>query len=52
MINNAGGGGHLPHFPEASAEQWEASLRLNLLGPMLATQAALGPMRDSGGVSL
>jgi NAD(P)-dependent dehydrogenase (short-subunit alcohol dehydrogenase family) len=50
LVNNAGGGGHLPpHFPEASAEQWGASLRLNLLGPMLATQAALGPMRDSGG---
>jgi NAD(P)-dependent dehydrogenase (short-subunit alcohol dehydrogenase family) len=40
LVNNAGGGGHIPpHFPEAPAEQWEASLRLNLLGPMLATQA-------------
>jgi NAD(P)-dependent dehydrogenase (short-subunit alcohol dehydrogenase family) len=50
LVNNAGGGGHIPpHFPEAPAERWEASVRLNLLGPMLATQAALGPMRAAGG---
>ncbi|WP_152360972.1 SDR family NAD(P)-dependent oxidoreductase [Microlunatus speluncae] len=51
LINNAGGGGHLPpHFPEASAEEWERLLTLNLIGPMRATQHALVTMRSDGGV--
>jgi NAD(P)-dependent dehydrogenase (short-subunit alcohol dehydrogenase family) len=42
LINNAGGGGHIPpHFPEATKEQWSALLDLNLRAPMLATQLAL-----------
>jgi NAD(P)-dependent dehydrogenase (short-subunit alcohol dehydrogenase family) len=50
LVNNAGGGAVLrPCFPEASAERWTASLDLNLRAPMLATQLALGPMRDAGG---
>jgi NAD(P)-dependent dehydrogenase (short-subunit alcohol dehydrogenase family) len=50
LVNNAGGGGHIPpHFPEATPEQWRATLDLNLRGPMLATQLALGPMRAAGG---
>jgi NAD(P)-dependent dehydrogenase (short-subunit alcohol dehydrogenase family) len=50
LVNNAGGGGHVPpHFPDASAAQWGATLDLNLCAPMLATQAALAPMRRSGG---
>jgi NAD(P)-dependent dehydrogenase (short-subunit alcohol dehydrogenase family) len=49
LVNNAGGGGHIPpHFPEASPEQWGTLIRLNLLGPMRATQEALGPMRRAG----
>jgi NAD(P)-dependent dehydrogenase (short-subunit alcohol dehydrogenase family) len=49
LVNNAGGGGHLsPHFPEATAEQWGATLDLNLRGPMLATQLALEHMRRAG----
>lgn len=51
LINNAGGGGHLPpHFPEAEAAEWERLLTLNLIGPMRATQHALAGMRDRGGV--
>ncbi|MFC7620017.1 SDR family NAD(P)-dependent oxidoreductase [Microlunatus sp. GCM10028923] len=51
LINNAGGGGHLPpHFPEASAAEWERLLTLNLIGPMRATQHALTGMRAEGGV--
>lgn len=51
LINNAGGGGHLPpHFPEASAAEWERLLALNLIGPMRATQHALAIMRSEGGV--
>ena len=50
LVNNAGGGGHVaPHFPEASAADWGATLDLNLRGPMLATQLALEPMRRGGG---
>ena len=38
LVNNAGGGGHIPpHFPEAAPEQWGALLDLNLRAPMLAT---------------
>ena len=50
LVNNAGGGGHVPpHFPDASPAQWGATLDLNLRGPMLATQLALEPMRAAGG---
>jgi NAD(P)-dependent dehydrogenase (short-subunit alcohol dehydrogenase family) len=50
LVNNAGGGGHVePHFPDASPDQWQATLDLNLRGAMLATQLALGPMRLGGG---
>ena len=39
LVNNAGGGGHIPpHFPEATVEQWSALLALNLRAPMVATQ--------------
>lgn len=42
LVNNAGGGGHIPpHYPEATKEQWSALLDLNLRAPMLATQLAL-----------
>ena len=50
LVNNAGGGGHVPpHFPEAEPAQWGATLDLNLRGPMLATQICLEPMRRAGG---
>ena len=49
LVNNAGGGGHIPpHFPDAGAEQWGATLDLNLRGPMLATQLALEHMLPAG----
>jgi len=49
LINNAGGGGHVePHYPEASMDVWRTWMELNLLGPMLATQLALEPMRQAG----
>jgi NAD(P)-dependent dehydrogenase (short-subunit alcohol dehydrogenase family) len=42
LVNNAGGGGHVPpHFPEATPEEWGHWLDLNLRAPMLATQVAL-----------
>jgi NAD(P)-dependent dehydrogenase (short-subunit alcohol dehydrogenase family) len=50
LVNNAGGGGHIPpHFPDASPVQWGATLDLNLRAPMVATQLALAPMRRAGG---
>src|SRR4051794_33314532 len=50
LVNNAGGGGHMPpHFPDATPAQWGAVLDLNLKAAMLATQLALAPMRRAGG---
>jgi len=50
LVNNAGGGGHIPpHFPDAAPQQWGATLDLNLRAPMLATQLALARMRRAGG---
>jgi NAD(P)-dependent dehydrogenase (short-subunit alcohol dehydrogenase family) len=50
LVNNAGGGGHIPpHFPDATPEQWGATLDLNLRAPMLATQLAVAHMRRAGG---
>jgi NAD(P)-dependent dehydrogenase (short-subunit alcohol dehydrogenase family) len=49
LVNNAGGGGHMPpHFPDAPREHWQRLTTLNLLAPMWATQEALGPMRADG----
>jgi NAD(P)-dependent dehydrogenase (short-subunit alcohol dehydrogenase family) len=49
LVNNAGGGGHIPpHFPEAPRDEWQRLVTLNLLAPMWATQEALGPMRAAG----
>jgi NAD(P)-dependent dehydrogenase (short-subunit alcohol dehydrogenase family) len=42
LVNNAGGGGHVPpHYPDASIVEWSGWLDLNLRAPMLATQVAL-----------
>jgi NAD(P)-dependent dehydrogenase (short-subunit alcohol dehydrogenase family) len=42
LVNNAGGGGHIPpHFPDAPRERWERLVTMNLLAPMWATQEAL-----------
>jgi NAD(P)-dependent dehydrogenase (short-subunit alcohol dehydrogenase family) len=50
LVNNAGGGGHIPpHFPDAASSEWGATLDLNLRAPMLATQLALPRMREAGG---
>jgi NAD(P)-dependent dehydrogenase (short-subunit alcohol dehydrogenase family) len=50
LVNNAGGGGHIPpHFPAAAPGEWGATLDLNLRAPMLATQLALPRMREAGG---
>ena len=51
LVNNAGGGGHLPpHFPDASVDEWTRTLDLNLRTPLLAIQLALPHLRAAGGV--
>lgn len=50
LVNNAGGwtpGGD--QYPDASLEQWSATLAFNLRAPMLLTQLCLGPMQKAGG---
>jgi NAD(P)-dependent dehydrogenase (short-subunit alcohol dehydrogenase family) len=49
LVNNAGGVSRGEQWPLASALEWRATLELNLIGPMLATQLALEPMRARGG---
>jgi NAD(P)-dependent dehydrogenase (short-subunit alcohol dehydrogenase family) len=48
LVNNAGGWG-AANFPDATADQWGATLDLNLRAAMLAAQLALEPMRAAGG---
>jgi NAD(P)-dependent dehydrogenase (short-subunit alcohol dehydrogenase family) len=49
LVNNAGGWGGPPHFPDATPARWAATLDLNLTSAMRATQAVLEPMRRAGG---
>ena len=49
LVNNAGGVSRGAQWPHASALEWGATVALNLVGPMLATQLALEPMRARGG---
>jgi len=48
LVNSAGGTPD-PHFPDADAGHWGATLDLNLRGPMLAIQHALPAMERRGG---
>src|SRR5262245_24598855 len=48
LVNCAGGWG-AANFPAASADEWQATLFLNLGAPMLATQLALDALRAGGG---
>ena len=48
LVNNAGRWGSA-NFPDATAEEWGATLDLNLHAAMLATQLALEPMHAAGG---
>jgi NAD(P)-dependent dehydrogenase (short-subunit alcohol dehydrogenase family) len=49
LIKNAGGWTPGEQYPAATADAWTATVRLNLLAPMLLTQLALEPMRSAGG---
>jgi NAD(P)-dependent dehydrogenase (short-subunit alcohol dehydrogenase family) len=49
LVNNAGGWGRGASYPAAQPEEWRATLEMNLLGPMLATQLAVERMGRTGG---
>ena len=50
LINNAGGGAHVPwRWLAATPDQWTFTLEVNLLAPMRATQLTLPVMRAAGG---
>ncbi len=52
LVNNAGSLAGASDFLETTPAQWEQSFRVNLLGPMMLTQAVIPPMRDAGGGSI
>jgi NAD(P)-dependent dehydrogenase (short-subunit alcohol dehydrogenase family) len=49
VLVNLAGGYDEPVLPEASPEHWRRALDLNLVGTMLASQAAFHSMRGRGG---
>ena len=49
VVVNSAGGIEDPCYPAADPAKWERTLDLNLRAVMLATQLALGPMRQHGG---
>ena len=49
LVNNAGSLAGAGPFLETTAGQWEASFRVNLLGPMMLCQAVIPKMRAVGG---
>ncbi len=49
LVNNAGSLAGSDEFLSTTPEQWEASFRVNLLGPMMFCQAVIPPMRERGG---
>ena len=51
LVNNAGIL-DASHFIKMSIEQWEQTIRVNLTGPMLMSQAASRSMRKTGGGSI
>lgn len=52
LVNNAGSLSGSDSFMETTAEQWDQSFRVNLLGPMMMIQAAIPEMRTAGGGSI
>lgn len=49
LVNNAGSLAGSCSFMEATSHDWEQSFRVNLLGPMMLSQAAIPLMKRSGG---
>ena len=49
LVNNAGSLAGSDNFLSTTPDQWEASFRVNILGPMMLARAAIPEMRKSGG---
>ncbi len=49
LINNAGSLAGSDNFLSTTPDQWDASFRVNLLGPMMMAQAVIPVMQDLGG---
>jgi 3-oxoacyl-[acyl-carrier protein] reductase len=49
LVNNAGSLSGSDNFMSTTPEQWDTSFRVNLLGPVLMTQAVIPEMRKAGG---
>ncbi|WP_371225596.1 SDR family NAD(P)-dependent oxidoreductase [Roseovarius sp. 2305UL8-3] len=49
LVNNAGSLAGSDAFMSTTPEQWEASFRVNLLGPMMLSQAVIPGMQAKGG---
>jgi len=49
LVNNAGSLAGADNFMSTTPEQWEASFRVNILGPMMLSQAVIPEMRKVGG---
>ncbi len=52
LINNAGSLSGSDYFLETTPEEWELSFRVNLLGPMMFSKAAITEMMNKGGGSI
>ncbi len=49
LVNNAGSLAGSDNFLSTTCDQWETSFRVNILGPMMLSQAVIPEMRKVGG---
>ncbi|MGB1310893.1 MAG: SDR family NAD(P)-dependent oxidoreductase, partial [Leucothrix sp.] len=49
LVNNAGSLSGSDNFLSTTPEQWESSFQVNILGPMMLSQAIIPQMRENGG---
>ena len=49
LVNNAGTTVGANNFLSTTSDQWEASFKVNILGPMMLSKAVIPHMRKSGG---
>ena len=52
LVNNAGSLSGSDFFLNTTPEEWEQSFRVNLLGPMMFSKAAIAEMQNIGGGSI
>ncbi len=49
LVNNAGTTIGADNFLSTTADQWETSFRVNILGPMMLSKAVIPQMKENGG---